>query len=224
MMNRHFAPSLLLGITLTLTAVLLAADKELPLFEPGPDGKVEIFNGKDLTGWDAEAKYWSVQNGELVGKATEAKHPYSYATTTRSVGDFRLTLQVKLTPNSENSGIQFRSIRSAEREMKGPQADIGKGWWGHLYDEHGKALLTKKSGDQWVKENDWNTYEILAVGSKIRTAINGHLCTDIDDPDLRSRGVIGFQLHSGGPQEVRFKEIKLELNPKFELATVKADR
>ena len=206
-----------------LLLLLIAADerpKDAPLFQAGPNGKVEIFNGKDLTGWDKDADYWSVADGEIVAKATE-KHPYSYLTTQKSVADFRLIVEMKLTPNSENSGIQFRSARIGKNEMKGMQADAGKGWWGHLYEEHERALLTKKSGEQWVKEDDWNTYEILAVGSKVRTAINGHLCVDMEDEKFDRRGVIGFQLHAGGPEEVRFRKLELELNPKFELKTVK---
>ena len=87
------------------------------------------------------------------------------------------------------------------------------------------AILTDIEGTTtaiaFVKENDWNTYEILAVGSKIRTAINGNLCTDLDDPKVAARGIIGLQVHSGGPMEVRFRNFELELNPKFELKTVK---
>jgi hypothetical protein len=104
--------------------------------------------------------------------------------------------------------------------MKGPQADMGAGWWGKLYEENGRALLWNKPGDACVKENEWNTYEILAVGSKIRTAINGRLCVDLDDPLISRRGIIGLQVHSGGPLEVRFKDLQLELNPKPELVTL----
>ncbi|MBI3418068.1 MAG: DUF1080 domain-containing protein [Verrucomicrobia bacterium] len=67
----------------------------------------------------------------------------------------------------------------------------------------------------------WNTYEILAVGSKVRTAINGHLCVDLDDPNGARQGIIGLQMHAGGPLEVRFKELQVELNPKGEMSTVK---
>jgi hypothetical protein len=41
--------------------------------------------------------------------------------------------------------------------------------------------------------------------------INGNAVFDYDDPKLSRRGVIGFQVHSGGPQEVRYKELKLEV-------------
>ena len=211
------------ALMVCLLLPLLAADetpKDMPMFKAGPDGKADIFNGKDLSGWNKDADYWSVSDGEILGKATD-KHPYSYLTTKKAVGDFRLILEVKLVPNSENSGIQFRSARIGKNEMKGMQADAGKGWWGHLYEEHERGLLTKKSGEQWVKEDDWNTYEILAVGPKVQTAINGHLCVDITDEKIDRKGVIGFQLHAGGPQEVRFRKLELELNPKFELKTVK---
>jgi hypothetical protein len=59
------------------------------------------------------------------------------------------------------------------------------------------------------------------VGSKIRTALNGVLCVDMDDPKGARKGIFGLQVHSGGPTEVRFRNFRLELNPKFELKTKK---
>ena len=41
--------------------------------------------------------------------------------------------------------------------------------------------------------------------------INGHLVCDYEDAKLSRRGVVGLQVHSGGPTEVRYKEIKLEV-------------
>jgi hypothetical protein len=29
-----------------------------------------LFNGKDLTGWDGDARFWSVQDGVIVGETT----------------------------------------------------------------------------------------------------------------------------------------------------------
>lgn len=216
-------PTLALLCLLSLT--LIGADKpaakqDPPLYEG--TGQIEVFNGKDLTGWDADPKYWRVEDGQIVGQAKDKNNPYSYCVTQKSVGDFRFTFMVKLTPNEGNSGVQVRSSFDAKDRMSGPQADIGKGWWARIYDEHGKALLVKTSFDDQVKVNDWNQYEIVAVGSKLKTALNGKACSDIDDKDLRQKGVIGLQIHSGAPMEIRFKELKLELNPKeAELSTVK---
>jgi putative heme-binding domain-containing protein len=181
-----------------------------------------LFNGKDLANWEGEMSLWSVENGEIVGRTTTGLKHNEFLKTKASFEDFRLVVKIKLTPNKENSGIQFHSEPAGQYEMKGPQADVGAGWWGKLYEENGRALLWDKSGDACVKPDDWNTYEIVAVGSKVRTAINGIPCVDIDDPKISRRGIMGLQMHAGGPMEVRFKDFQLQLNPKFELLT--ADR
>ncbi len=179
-----------------------------------------FFNGKDLSGWDGDLPLWKVENGEIVGRsATGLKHNV-FLKSQLTLEDFRLVLKVKLTPNSENSGVQFRSETFGEYEMKGCQADIGAGWWGKLYEENGRALLWKEPGDSFVKTNDWNTYEIVAVGGSVRTALNGHACVEINDDKIARRGIVGLQMHAGGPLEVRFKDLQLELNPKNELKTV----
>jgi hypothetical protein len=128
-------------------------------------------------------------------------------------GDFKLTVKVKLVPDKENSGVQFRSEPLDGYEVKGYQADVGAGWWGKLYEELGRGILSAKGGEAHVKVDDWNTYEIEAKGSRIRTWINGQLCVDLDDPKGARRGIFALQIHAGGPMEVRFKDLKLEVLP-----------
>ena len=142
------------------------------------------------------------------------------------LSDFRLILEVKLVPNGQNSGIQIRSVPIEGGEARGCQADVGAGWWGKLYEESARGLLFPKKGqafdgDKFVKKDDWNTYEILAVGNRIKTAINGNVCTELEDDKIATKGRIAVQVHSGGAMEVRFRNFQLEMNPKFELKTVK---
>ncbi len=174
------------------------------------DNAKDFFNGKDLTGWDGDPKLWKVENGEIVGKTTGLKKN-DFLKSQLVAKDFRLTVKVKLTPDKENSGIQFRSEALPDGEMRGPQADVGKGWWGKLYEESGRGILSDKPGDPFVKQDEWNDYEVLAEGSHIRTWINGKPCVDLDDPKISRRGIFGLQIHSGGPMEVRFKDLKLEV-------------
>ena len=68
-----------------------------------------------------------------------------------------------------------------------------------------------------MKAEDWNRYEILAVGPHIWTALNGHVCAAIDDPAGERRGRIALQMHSGDPFEIRWKELELIENPPVEL-------
>lgn len=187
----------------------LRHQKQVPMLAT-EDNVKDFFNGKDLTGWDGDPKLWSVQNGEIVGKSPGIKKN-DFLKSHIAVTNFRLAFHVKLSPDKENSGIQFRSEPLADGEMRGPQADIGAGWWGKLYEESGRGLLWSKPGDQHVKKDEWNDYKIEAIGGRIRTWVNGQLSVDLDDPKLSQRGIIGLQLHSGGPMEVRFRDLRLEL-------------
>ncbi len=176
-----------------------------------PETAQALFNGTDLSGWYGNLSLWSVENGELVGRSSGLKEN-EFLATDLACGDFRLKVEVNLVDNRGNSGIQFRSERLPDGLVKGYQADIGLGWWGKLYEEHGRALLWKKPAGAFVKPG-WNTYEIEAKGSKIRTWINGNLCVDLEDTGGARRGVFALQLHSGGPTEVRYRNFELQLDP-----------
>jgi putative heme-binding domain-containing protein len=190
----------------------LQSPKQVPMAATADNAK-DLFNGKDLAGWDGNMKLWSVENGEIVGRSSGLQQN-EFLKSHVTADNFRLTLKVKQTPNAGNSGVQFRSDALPNGEMLGPQADVGAGWWGKLYEESGRGLIWPQSGEEHVKPGEWNEYVIEAVGSRIRTWINGKLCVDLDDPPGRRRGIFGLQLHSGDAMEVRFKEIKLDVLPR----------
>ena len=190
----------------------LASPQQVPMLATS-DNVTGFFNGKDLTNWYGTESVWSVQDGEIVGK-TSGLPRNDFLKSELMLGDFRLAVEVKLVDNAGNSGIQIRSVPLPDGEMRGYQADIGAGWWGKLYEESGRGILSDKSGEAFLKPGDWNTYEIVAIGSRVQTRINGQLCTDLEDPPGARRGITAVQVHSGGPTEVRFRNFKLELDPK----------
>ncbi|MGV3772902.1 MAG: family 16 glycoside hydrolase, partial [Verrucomicrobiales bacterium] len=196
----------------------LSRPGQVPLMASA-DTVAGFFTGKDLSGWDGAEGLWTVDNGEIVGQTKTGLKHNEFLKSQMIFKDFRLICKVKLTPNKENSGIQFRSEPLPNGEVKGYQADVGAGWWGKLYEEEGRGLLWDKSGEAHVKEGEWNTYEILAVGNRIRTAINGKLCVDLTDPKGATQGIIAIQLHSGGPMEVRYKDFEVEVDPEPNLKT-----
>src|SRR5581483_8373699 len=157
----------------------LQSPAQVPALATAENAK-DFFNGKDLTGWDGDAKLWHVENGEIVGRSPGIKHN-EFLKSELATGDFRLALKVKLVPNKENSGVQFRSEALPNGEMKGPQADVGLGWWGKLYEENGRGVLSQGAGEKHVKVDDWNEYEIVAQGGKVKTTLNGVVSVDIDD-------------------------------------------
>lgn len=179
-----------------------------------------FFDGKTLRGWTGDPALWSVEDGEFVGR-TEGLARNAFLVSDLELADFRLLLEVKLSPNSENSGVQFRSRPRADGSVEGYQADIGASWWGNLYDEHGRGLLVNAQGRQQARPGEWNRYEIVAVGDRVLTAINGVLCVDYTETEEdRRRGQVALQIHSGGAMEVRFRVLGLELDPAPELRTV----
>ena len=171
----------------------------------------QIFNERDLTHWKGNLELWSVKDGEIIGKSNGLERN-EFLVSDLIAADFSLSVEIMLMNNAGNSGIQFRSVALSDGKVQGYQADAGKGWWGKLYEEEGRKLLWDKSGEQHVKDREWNTYRIEAIGSKIRTSINGNACVELDDPPGRKKGIFALQLHSGGPTEVRFRNIQLKVD------------
>jgi putative heme-binding domain-containing protein len=179
-----------------------------------------LFDGRTLAGWKGDPTVFSVEDGAIVGRTAGLDHN-AFLHNELELGDFRLVLEVQLEKDAGNSGIQLRSQPLDSGEMRGYQADIGPGWWGALYEEEGRGLLSPApEATGRINAGGWNTYEIVAVGSRILTAINGKRCVDLDDPAGARRGVLALQVHSGGATVVRVRNMKLELDPKPELTTV----
>lgn len=182
--------------------------------EATPDNLNRFYNGKDLTGWratrPADQQLYSVQNGEIVGKSNGLKHN-AFLVSDMLLGDFEFSCQVKLTPDAGNSGIQIRSQILPDGEMRGYQVDIGKGWWGRLYEENGRGLLTKGKYADLVRENDWNDYVIRAVGPRVTAFLNGRKVIDVVDEQGARTGQLALQIHSGDPMEIRFRNLELRL-------------
>lgn len=189
----------------------LASDVQVPL-RANAQNAFLFWNGQDLRLWDADPAIWSVNDdGELVGRTTTGLTRNDFARSHLLLGDFELSFEVLLASDQGNSGVQFRSEALAGGDVRGYQADIGPGWWGKLYEEHGRALLVATDRDALVKKGEWNHYRITAVGSRVQTWLNGQPCVDVDDPAGARQGIVAVQLHSGGPTEVRFRNFELKL-------------
>jgi putative membrane-bound dehydrogenase-like protein len=192
-------------------AAYVQGDAQVPR-RAGTDDVDSFFDGVTLDGWRGDPALWSVEDGELVGR-TDGLARNAFLRSELDLRDFRLTCEVLLVDDAGNAGIQFRSRELTGGDVAGLQADIGPGWWGKLYDEHGRGLLVDDGAGNALRPGEWNTYVIEAVGSRIRTAINGKVCVELQDDDAAPSGIVAFQLHSGGPTELRVRNVTLELDP-----------
>ena len=108
-----------------------------------------IFNGKNLTGWSGDPTYWSVQDGVITGQSTAA-HPIEQNTFLiwkDRVADFEFTAEFKLTGETANSGVQYRSkvIDASKWIAGGYQADMDyqNRYTGMLYEERGRGIIIR---------------------------------------------------------------------------------
>lgn len=183
------------------------------------EGYVLLFNGRNLDGWEGDRALWSVRNGAIVGSSDG--HPIKQNTFLiykQPYSDFLLTVDVRL--RNGNSGVQFRSRVLADFVVAGYQADFSdaaeRSAWGNFYEEKGRGRGVMKTPDQgWqigrqvARIREWNQWEILAQGKRIRLRLNGVVTIDTED-DQASSGVIAIQLHAGEPMRVECRNIKIK--------------
>ena len=116
--------------------------------------------------------------------------------------------------------MQIRSRRVPNNtEVSGYQADLGQEYWGSLYDESRRnKILVQADRDlikKAVKPNDWNLYEIRCEGPRLRLSVNGVQTVDYTETDAKIplEGIIGLQIHGGGPSEAWYRNITIEELP-----------
>jgi hypothetical protein len=217
-------------IWLVVVALATNAGEKQASGAPPARGKTEtihLFNGKDLQGWEGYEDLWSVKDGVIIARNKEPVKFSTYLLTRAKYRDFRLLFSAKLVESEMHSGVAFwGEVRPSV--SKEPDRDRTKYTYaGHLvmfpsgwgmYDLFGRNNLkvdgapAKKVG----KQHDWNDMEILAQGSRVRVAVNGHAVVDWTDPEPNriKEGPIGLQLHSNTiPQEIHFKGLVLTTYP-----------
>jgi type 1 glutamine amidotransferase len=213
-----------------------------PVPQPKTDyekGFISIFNGKDLTGWRGDAKYWSVQDGCITGITPQGGAPENnfLIWTGGAPADFEIKLSYKL--EGGNSGIYFHSKERAPgskaEALVGPQADFSAdhAWTGVVMEYLGRGVLAERgrkviytdkgerrdagsTGDpkellKAVRDNDWNDYHVIVRGNLILLRINDVVMSEVRDHDPRRAvaGLLALQVHTGPSMKVQFKKIRL---------------
>ena len=188
--------------------VLMAADS----------GWIQIFNGKDLSGWTVSTdspKSIRVEDGLLVISGPRAHLFYTGEVANHDFKDFEFKARVKTFPKA-NSGIYFHTAYQADGWPR-------KGYECQVNQTHGDP---KKTGglygvadnmDKVATDGEWFDYNIRVQGKHIVIKINGKTVTDYtgtpDAPHLRpnsgrriSSGTFAIQAHDPNSL-VHYKDI-----------------
>jgi len=175
-----------------------------------------LFNGRNLRGWEklnGTAEY-KVQDNTIIG-ISKMNTPNTFLATKKMYGDFILEFDFKV-DDGLNSGVQFRSNSLKDYmngRVHGYQFEIdpsSRAWTGGIYDEARRGWLYPMNynpeGQKAFRNGEWNRARIEAIGSSIRTWVNGIACTDLLDNTTMS-GFIALQVHSIGKAELEGKTV-----------------
>ena len=160
--------------------------KRLPPLPPAPDlararfgEPIQLFNGKDLTGWrliNPEHKNgWRVEDGVLINdpqQPADDPHKYHYGNlrTEDEFEDFNLKLEVNV-PEGSNSGVYLRGIYEIQVVDS----------YGKPLDSHNMGALYSRITPSEAAEKpagEWQTMDITLYNQHVTVVLNGKKIID----------------------------------------------
>ncbi|HEX7086160.1 MAG TPA: DUF1080 domain-containing protein [Vicinamibacterales bacterium] len=193
------------GRTLTWTGV--RAPARAPARQVSWGSPVQLFNGRDLSGWrprhDRHAGCWSVANGILT-----ATPPCVDLVSEATFQDARLRVEFRY-PQGSNSGLYLRGRYEVQ-----------------IQDDAGKALSALRMGgvygfltpyvDAAKAAGEWQTFDITLIGPRVTVVLNGTTIVDnevipgITGGALDSNeGAPGPLMLQGDHGKIEFRRIEL---------------
>lgn len=134
----------------------------------------QIFNGSDLSGWDGDSRFWSVEDGVIVGE-TSIDNPTEINTfliwEEEQPSDFEIQFKYRFVIVSDdeygNSGVQVRSERVVNEDfpesaypVQGYQADMAiSNWITGIHYEEGKRGIIARRGQEVLIDAEGEMHE-----------------------------------------------------------------
>jgi hypothetical protein len=155
-------------------------------------------------------------------------------------GDFDLKVELRLNGGNTGVQYRSQQVPTDEKTgkwvLKGYQADFDANntFTGMLYEERGRGIIMQRGGVAWlgdaargvigstgtpdelkpiIKDKDWNQFHVIARGNTLIHILNGRVTAILVDDDAKNRsakGLIGFQIHTGPPMKVEFRNVLLK--------------
>jgi hypothetical protein len=191
---------------------------------PRPGDVIELFNGKDLSGWvwfthdknAAMEDVWSVVDGALRCKG----RPVGYIRTERDYTSFILKLQIRhLKPG--NGGVLIRMVGQDKVWPKSIEAQGQAGALGDIWNidkfpmtvaedrTRGRHTVRARRDVPEKPLGEWNDYEIIMDGGKLTLIVNGTVQNQATDCEIVAGKIC---LQSEGT-EYEFRNIVLTVLP-----------
>lgn len=211
----------------SLTAVAtLAVSLFTARAEDAKDGWHSLFNGKDLTGWKANAENpqaFSVQDGAIHIKGGRGHIFYVGEVNGAKFKNFEFQAKV-MTKANANSGIYFATEYQKDGwPSKGYECQVN-----NSFDKDprrtGSLYAVKDVTEKLVPDDQWFDYNIKVQDKNITISINGKVVSEYTEKEgdqrqggmegrwIKDGGTFAFQAHDPGC-EAFYKDIKVKPLP-----------
>ncbi len=190
-------------VSLALLAAILSC--ALPVRAAEDGGWIDLFNGKDFTGWDILKCEAVVQDGAILLKSGNG-----LVQTKEQYANFTLDVEWKaLKEDKWDSGIYFRyTTVPPKRPWPGRyQANMRKGMEGNV---GGLKGATSKG---LIKAGEWNRFVLTVNGTAASLEINGKPAWKADGLKVVEKGFISLQAEVPGGGQFLFKNVRLKVLP-----------
>jgi len=201
---RVFRYTVLLFIAATLACESVPAAEE-----------IDLFNGRDLSGWDfylvdssaTMEEVWSVEDGILICQG----EPFGYLYTENDYESFQLVVEWRWPEEPGNSGVLMRVDVEPQMLPSSVEAQLQSGNAGDMYGFHDfviggdeerlseigvPGLRLAKMASNEHEPGEWNRYDITVDGGNVTLVVNGETVNEATGVDVRP-GKIALQSEGG---------------------------
>jgi 3-keto-disaccharide hydrolase len=196
-----------LAITLLCSAVAMSQYTGVANGQAGKDGWITLFDGKNLDQWQGDGKArFAIEDGSIVAKDKKDAKTTANLISKNKYKDFELRAEFFVSEDA-NSGIYIRISDPSNVSSKGayevniydtrPDPTYGTG----AIVPFAKSAVPIKAGGKW------NTFEIVAKGSKFWVTLNGTKTVDGAENADHAEGPIALQFGVG---TVKFRKVEIK--------------
>ncbi len=171
------------------------------------EGFESLFNGKNLDGWQGNKTDYFAQNGEMVVNPERGGHGNIF--TEKEYSDFNFRFEFQLTPGA-NNGLGIRAPLEGDAAYVGMELQIldnTAAIYANLqeYQYHGSVYGVIPAKRGFLNPvGEWNSQEVIAMGSKIKVILNGETILDGDIKEASKNGTLDHKEHPGFLREKGF--------------------
>jgi len=159
---------------------------------------IQLFNGKDLTGWKLinpkQANGFKVVDGVLVNDPVNPEGQrvnFGNLRTEKEFEDFKLTLEVNV-PEKSNSGVYLRGMYEIQVvDSYGKELDSHN--MGGLYSRVKPTVAAEKKG------GEWQTMEMILCDRHVTVVLNGKKIIDNQPAYGPTGGAMQADVYKAGP-------------------------